>query len=121
MLGILPAFLSRVSNATVFARAGLTPFSDQLLKQQLVLFGKVALSPEGSPLRTNTFVDNTLMPQIGRFVRKVGRPRQNWTSELIKEGRSRLGHQRLHTLLQDTSQGAYIQWRTEVSKSFAAG
>ena len=121
VLGILPAFVSRVSNATVFAQAGLARFSDQLLKQQLTLFGKVALSPAGSPLRTNTFVDNTLMPQIGRFVRKVGRPRQTWTSELIKEGMSRFGHQRFYTLLQDTSQGAYMQWKTEVSKSFAAG
>ena len=121
VLGIAPAFLSRISNATVFARAGILSFSSQLLKQQLHLFGKVALSPEGSPLRSNTFVDNSLMPLIGHFVRKVGRPRQNWTSQLIAEGVSRLGHHRFHTLLQDTGPGAYIRWKREVSESFAAG
>ena len=73
VLGIPPAIISRVSNDAVFACAGLLRFSYQLLKQQLQFFGKVALT-KGSPLRTNIFVDNTLQPQIGRLVRKVGRP-----------------------------------------------
>ena len=83
-------------------------FSDQLLQQQLMLFGEAALAPEGSPVRSNTFLDGALMPQIGRFVRKVGRPRHNWTSQLIQEGTTRFGYNRFSTLLQDGSQGAYI-------------
>ena len=118
---IPPASTSHSSNAKVLARAGMLSFSSQLLKQQLCFFGKVALSAEGNPLRSNTFVDNTLNPQIGRFVLKVGRPRQNWTSQLIAEGISRFGYTRFNSLLHDTSPGAYTRWKLEVSKSFAAG
>jgi len=121
MLGIPSAYISRVSNASVYAQAGIQRFSDQLLKQQLVLLGKVALAPDGSPLRNNTFAHGTLIPQIGRFIRKVGRPRQNWTSQLVQEGISRLGYTRFFTPLQDRSQGAYTYWKNEMSKSFAAG
>jgi hypothetical protein len=91
LLNIPAAFISRVSNASVHARAGVPRFSDQLLKQQLLMFGKVALAPPDSHLRMNCFIDDTVSLQIGRFVLKVGRPRQNWTSELLKEGIARFG------------------------------
>ena len=117
ILGVPPAFISRISNATVFARAGMLSFSSQLLKQQLCFFGKVALSAAGNPLRSNTFVDNTLNPQIGRFVLKVGRPRQNWTSQLTAEGISRFG---LPDLIHYCKTPAQVR-KLEVSKSFAAG
>ena len=101
------------------ARAGIPRFSEQLLKQQLLMFGKVALAPPGSHLRMNCFVDDGLSPQIGRFVLKVGRPRQNWTSELLKEGIARFGSNTLHRLLEDRSPGAYVRWTSEVRKSFS--
>jgi len=119
LLRIPPAFISRVSNASVHARAGIPRFSEQLLKQQLLMFGKVALAPPGSHLRMNCFVDDGLSPQIGRFVLKVGRPRQNWTSELLKEGIARFGSNTLHRLLEDRSPGAYVRWTSEVRKSFS--
>ena len=75
---------SRVRNASVHAQAGVSRFSHQLLKQQLMMFGKVALAPPGSPLSLNWFIDDSFTPQICRFVLKVGRPRQNLTNELLK-------------------------------------
>jgi len=61
LLGIPAAFISRISNATVYSRAGMRSFPDQLLKQQLLMLGKVALSPQGSPIRNNTFVDGSVL------------------------------------------------------------
>ena len=50
------------------------------LRHQLSLLRKVALTAPGDPLRKDTFIDSTLTPQIGRFIRRVGRPRQDWTT-----------------------------------------
>ena len=70
-----------------------------MLRKQLRLMGKVTLSPERSLLRRDTFMDGTLTPQIGRFVRRVGRPRQDWTTCVLSEGRRLLGNTRLTELL----------------------
>ena len=105
----------------MFCGSRLRPFSEHLLQDQLALLRKAAASPAPSPMRTNTFVDDTLTPQIGRFVRRIGRPRQDWTSQLLREGAQRFGCNRFHTLLQDTSEGADLKWKTEVAKCFSSG
>ena len=74
IMRIPSAYISRVSNAIVLDRAGEQPFSHQLLRRQLLLLGKISLAPTGSPLRDSTFIPGTLLPQVGRFVRRVGRP-----------------------------------------------
>jgi len=121
ILRIPSAFVSRISNASVYRSAGRKPFSEQLLQDQLALLRRAAVSPVPSPMRTNTFVDDTLNPQIGRYVRRIGRPRQDWTSQLLREGAQRFGFNRFHALLQDTSEGADEQWKREVSKCFSSG
>ena len=75
ILRILPAYVSRVSNATVFAKAEVLPFSEQLIHKQLALLGKVARSPDDSLLRRDTFIPGGMRPQIGNTMRRVGRPR----------------------------------------------
>ena len=69
ILRVPPAYHSRVSNTVVFDKAGTGVLSEQSLFKQLVLLGKVARSPLEIPLRIDTFVDNSLRPQIGRYVR----------------------------------------------------
>jgi hypothetical protein len=113
MLGIPAAFMSRVSNATVLSRACFKPFSRQLLKHQLCLLRKVALTGPEHPMRKDTFIDSTVIPQIGRFVRRVGRPRQDWTTQLLREGRELFGWTKFHTYLTDCSVGADVRWKTE--------
>ena len=100
------------------AQAGVPRFSDTLLKQQLLFFGKVALAPSGSHLRMNCLIDDSLTPQIGRFVLKVGRPRQIWTNELLKQDYSRIGSDTLHRLLEDRSPEAFARWESRVRDSF---
>ena len=118
VLSIAPAFFSRVSNATVFEKTAVTPLSAQLLKRQLLLWGKVALSPPGHPLRKDAFIDNSLRPQIGRFVRRRWRPRQDWVTEVMKEAGIRLGDQKITDLLTDRSQGALPRWKACLQELF---
>ena len=82
--GIQPSFISRVSNQTVLERTAQKPLSHLLAKQQLLLFGKVARAPEGSIMRDVTFCHKTLSPATEMYVRRRGRPRQEWASELSK-------------------------------------
>jgi sorting nexin-29 len=89
VLRIPAAFISRVSNKTIFEKAGVRPLSEQLLKRQLVLLGDVAGLPAGDPLRRNTFIGSSLTPSVAHYVRKVGRPKQNWTEEIMKAGAER--------------------------------
>jgi hypothetical protein len=119
VLGIPSAYASRISNKTVLQRAEVLPFSDQVLKRQLLLLGKVAFSPAGSPLRKDVFVGDSLRPQIGRYVRRVGRPRQDWLTEVWKSGAQLLGGDgRLRALLQSQEQHPEVAWRCEVNKAF---
>ena len=118
ILHIQPSFLCRISNKVVYDKAKVKPLSEQLLKHQLHLLRKVAGSAEGGPMRRDTFVDATLQPQIGRFVRRLGRPRQEWTSQLMREGRLRMGHAKFQAYLTDTSDGADAHWKAELEKLF---
>ena len=119
LLRIPSSFVSRISNAAVLERAGTKPFSQQVLKHQLSLLRKVSLTEAGHPLRKDTFADATLIPQIGRFIRRPGRPRQDWTSQLLREGQERFGHTRFQTLLLDCSPHADRRWKAELEKSFS--
>ena len=84
LLRIQPAFVSRVSNQLVLERASQLPYTKQLMKQQLNLFGRVARAPDTDVLRRLTFTSGTLQPAANRFIRRVGRPRHEWTSMLKK-------------------------------------
>ena len=114
VLRIPASFVSRISNAAVLARAGVTLFSQQVLRHQLSLLRKVALAEPGDPLRKDTFIGSTLIPQIGCFIRRVGRPRQDWTTQLLREGRERFWYAKFQTLVSDCSTGAEARWKKEV-------
>ena len=85
--GIKPSFVSRVSNATVLQRAGQAELRQQLLKQQLLLYGRIARSPNGDVLRQLTFIPNSVQAATSRYVRRVGRPRNEWAVMLGAEAR----------------------------------
>ena len=76
--------VSRVSNANVLDQAAQPKLSKLLLKQQLLLFGRVARAPVDDPLRKVTFCKD-LRPATAQFVRRVGRPRNEWAVMLHKE------------------------------------
>ena len=82
--GIKPAYTSRISNARVLATTGQAPLTRTLEKQQLLLFGRVARQSDGHLMRDVTFCPGALRPATDRYVRKVGRPRLDWATEVGK-------------------------------------
>jgi len=88
---VSPSFISRVTNKSVLQEAGHRQFTQQLLKQQLLLFGRIARSPDSDMLRELTFIPGTLQPATERFVRKVGRPRSERASCLAKVAHTIVG------------------------------
>ena len=112
ILGISPAYISRTSNAEVFRRANAQPLTEQLWSQRLMLLFRVGRSPAGDPLRRNTFKGATAQPVIGSYVRRPGRPRQDWTSQGLAEAARRCGsYSRMERSLLDTSAGSEKRWR----------
>ena len=83
ILGIAPAFVSRVSNARVLLAAGFEAASVQLSKRQLLLLGRAVRSPADSPMRSASFIPNTLEAATSRYVRRVGRPRLEWVPKVL--------------------------------------
>ena len=83
IVGIAPSCSSRVSNASVLARAGYPSATELLKKRRLQLFGKILRAPEGHPLRVASFIPGTNIPATERFVRRVGRPSKEWIRETI--------------------------------------
>ena len=115
-LRIPAAFVLRVSNTVVYEKAGMRPFSQEVVKHQLHLLREVAAQPAGHPARVDAFEGDTLTPQIGRYVCRIGRPRQDWTTLLLQEVRTRVGCQRFQSLISDRSEGAEVRWKAQVEK-----
>ena len=85
ILGIQPSYISRVSNDTVLRRASSWPLHQHLLRDQLLLYGRVARAPESDLMKHPAFVRGTLRPAVQRYVRVVGRPRNEWTTMMRAE------------------------------------
>ena len=71
-------------NSQVLQVSGQQQLTKKLEKKQLLLYGKVARQTDANLMRQVTFSPGTLQPAVERFVRKVGRPRTNWTTEVGK-------------------------------------
>ena len=52
-------------------------------KAQLQLLGQVNGNDKKKVLKEVTFHGDTLDPETSAYVRRVGRPRQNWTEQLL--------------------------------------
>jgi len=87
ILGISPSYWSRVSNASVLQQLDATPLSRLLLEQQLGYFGKLARRPATCPARQLVF-DEDLSLKSADSVKRRGRPRLEWASEVYKTARS---------------------------------
>ena len=111
ILGIKSAFLSRVPNKVVLEKAGSHRYTSQLLKAQLLLLGRIARAPEGDPLRALTFRNSSLRLATDKYVRRVGRPRNEWAAQLLREARLSARGQGLEDLIKHES-----LWRAAVTK-----
>ena len=87
-----------------------TVYTRQLLKKQLILYGKVARAPDGDVLRVLTFCDGSLRPASDWQFRRVGRPRHEWAKQLNEIARKAMGGGRLEDALFDEG-----SWTTVVN------
>ena len=103
IIGVLPSFISRVSNADVLGKANAATLSSTLLKQQLHLFGTIARRPAGDAVRDLIFEHGTLDLRISAFQRRRGRPRTSWAKYVWDQAVLAAGSRdNLHGILQDT-------------------
>ena len=85
ILGIAPAFLSRISNANVLRTAGCHAAGTMLLQRQLLLLGKALRPSHENFMHCTSFIPGSLQSTTSRYVRGVGRLRRecvtkNWKS-----------------------------------------
>jgi hypothetical protein len=85
ILGIKCSYISRVSNEKVLEKASFAKFSVTTRTSQVRLLGQIITDPRKENLREVTYVGNSLVSQTSASANKVGRPRQNWTDELMKD------------------------------------
>ena len=111
ILGIPAAYVSRISNVDVFRRSNAVPVSEQVMQRQLMLLRRVGRSDGGSLLRRNTLTGGSAKPVVGSFVRRVGRPRLDWTTQVLEVASLRAGGRfRMELALLDNSVGADQRW-----------
>ena len=82
ILGITPSFISRVSNAHVLQRASCVAATQILLQRQLILFGKALRFPYDHRMHSSSFIHGSLQAATSKYVRRVGRPRREWVTEV---------------------------------------
>ena len=85
ILRIPHSFYSRVSNADVCLRAGCRMLSSSIRESQLKLLGRVMHDPAKKVLRNVAFHGETETSETAAWVRRRGRPRQNWTEQLMQQ------------------------------------
>ena len=83
ILGIKPSFVSRVSNAQVRKLAQRRPLSLDIRRSQLMLLWKVLQDHCKAVLREVAFHGSTGAPLTDLWVRRVGRPRHEWATQLL--------------------------------------
>jgi len=83
IIGVKPAYISRVSNAEVLHRSGHTLATQLLRRRQMQLLSRVLQSGEGHPLRTVSFISGTDHPLTERFVRRRGAPSKEWLRTIL--------------------------------------
>ena len=82
------SYISRISNKTVLEKAGVQPYSSQLLKHQLVWFGKIGRANGEDVLRRLTFQPDSVKPVTDLYARAPGRPRHEWAKCLYNKIRN---------------------------------
>ena len=107
-------FYSRVSNKTVLARCSQKPLTMQLRFQQFMMLGKIARAPDSDVRRRLTFCPGSLRPATDRFVRRVGRPRNEWAPKLLQLAVQKWGT--LNTV--ERLMHNEMIWKAEVARHF---
>jgi len=111
--------ISHTTNAEVFLTAGVPLLTTMLDKRQLLLYGRIAASPNSSGLRSTTFDHNTVIPKLLQGTRTRGRPRLSWIGVQHARALNAIGgdQQDLDFLFQDR-ETAGKDWQRIVNAHF---
>ena len=87
-----------------------------LLQDIDMVRGGILISQRGyRVIRRDFFIGSTLLTQVGRYVRRVGRPHQEWSTEVLKAGASRFGS---FARMEASFRSAGESWKVELRSSF---
>ena len=100
----------------VMRKPGHTRASTSLLQKQMQLFGKVLRSSPEGPLALASFIPGTAHPATDRYVRRVGRPRKEWISEMTRHAVRLFGDMRT---VSDLARQPLV-WKAVVRQKFEA-
>ena len=81
----LAIVFSQVSNLKVLQDAEETHLGKQLLRSQLLFFGRIVRAPDTDPFRTLVFVEGTIQLASSGYACRVGGSRNEWAAMLHKE------------------------------------
>ena len=84
IIGIKPAFYSRISNASVLEKAGFRSASKSLLLAQLQQLGRVMRADSSNPIFVTSFFGTHWQFAVEHYVRRIGRPRKEWVPEAFR-------------------------------------
>ena len=84
------AYVSRVVDAEILERAGSSLLRFKLLKQQLLLYGRIARLPEDDILRRAILIPGDVRPAHYTF-RNKGAPRHHWHDQIFERARKLAG------------------------------
>ena len=87
ILRIKPSFYSRVSNEAVLELSKCQKLSTKIRNSQLALLEQILTDTDKAVLRNVAFHGHTDVPETAFWIRRRGRPRQNWTEQLMEERR----------------------------------
>ena len=76
-----------------------------------MLYGKISWSPDIDVLRALTFTAGSLQPVADRYVRRVGRPRNEWAGQLNKIACKVVDARRVEDVVKDA-----VAWSSAVNK-----
>ena len=114
ILGIAPAYWSRVPNTTVLQIACQLPLTDTLRKERMIYMGHIARRSYNDCVRNVVFEDGSTNIRSIDAKRPRGRPRRKWTDEVMRDCLTTAGSQRaLHEFFQATP-AASAAWRRAV-------
>ena len=83
VLGIPHPYISRVSNDEVLRQAGEKPLFHELLRRQMLLYGKVVRMPGTCLQRQVALKPGSAEPAVWHGKLRRGRPRQAWTTHVF--------------------------------------
>ena len=91
ILGIAAPFISLISNESVRRQASFQSIFIKLSKQQLLLLGRELRQPDDQPLHRVSFVSPSMTPLVAAYMRRVGRPRQEFAPSALQQAARLIG------------------------------